>query len=211
MSKDLLPFLLSPLFLSFAPIVFLSYFTGSAIKSGSYQRRTASRQWVFSLPNAVPIFLVSLFVLMGAMCIVIDNPSISQAIPTTFDWQYVKTHFTVQVMELALGIAFLYWIALFWWHKKCILVLNAATHSYRTLSASTAIPSVRTGTWEDIAGVAVKRADAKGSTFYLVVLKWKRATHLYSTLGGFSQSDKATAYAKKLSDELHLPLVAPDH
>ena len=210
MLKDLLPFLLSPLFFSFAPIVFLSYFTVSAIQSGSYQRRTASRQWVFSLPNAVPVFLVSLFVLIVAMCTVINNPSVSQAIPITFDWQYVKTHCTVQVMELALGIAFLYWIALFWWHKKCILVLDADNHSYRTLSASTAVPTVRTGTWDDIAGIAVKRADAKGSTFYLVVLKWKRATHLYSTLGGFSQSDKAAAYAKKLSEELHFPLVVPD-
>jgi hypothetical protein len=204
MSKDLLP-----LFIFFAPMMALSMFTVSATQSGSFQRRTPSKQWVFSPPDAVPVFLVSLFLLIAAMCTAIDNRTVFQAIPTTFGWQYVKTHFTVQVMELGLGVAFLYWSVLFWWHKKCVLVLDADTHSYRTLSASTAIPSVRTGTWDDISGIAVKRVSAKGSTSYLVVLKWKQATLLYSTLGGFSQADKAHDYAQRLSNELHLPLVAP--
>ena len=209
MSKDLLPFLLSPLFLFFAPMTALSMFTMSAAQSGSFQRRTSSKQWVFSLPDAFPVFLVSLFVFIAAMCSAIDNPNVFQAIPTTLDWQYVRTHSTWQVMGTGLVIAFLYWGVLFWWHKKYVLVLDLDRHSYRTLDMSKVVPTVHTGTWDEISGIAVRRANAKGSTTYHVVLKWKKASHFYSTLGGFSQADKAAIYAKKLSDDLHLPLVAP--
>ena len=208
MPKDLLPFLLSPLFLFFAPMMALSMFTMSAVQAGSFQRRTSRKQWAFSLPDAVPVFLVSLFVFIAAMCLAIANSNIFQAIPATLDWQYVRTHSTWQMMGIGLIIAFLYWSVLSWWHKKYVLVLDLDRRSYRTLDMSKVLPTVRTGAWDEIAGIAIRRASAKGSTTYHVVLKWRKASHFYSTLGRFSQADKAAAYAKKLSDELHLPLVA---
>ncbi len=209
MSRDLLPFFLSPLFLFFAPIMAVSMFTMSALQSGSFQRRIANNQRVFSLPDAVPVFLVSLFVFIAAMCSAINNPNVFQVLPTTFDWQYASKHFTWQVMGIGLIIASLYWIVLFWWHRKYVLILDLDQRSFRTMDMSKVIPAIRTGDWDEISGIAVKRTNSKGSTTYHVVLKWKRASKLFSTLGGFSQSDKAAVFAKKLSDELQLPLVAP--
>ena len=210
--KDALPFLLSPLFLFFAPITVISMIASASLQSGSYERRTPRREKVFRLPDTFPIFLVSLFVFIAAMVSALLNPEVLRDLPTTVDWPFVKTHFTGKALAVGIFVVWLYGAALHWSHTTGALVLDVDRRRFRTLDMSVDLfkfrPPVRTGSWEEISGIAVRRASAKGTTSYLVVLKWRQASHLYSTLGGYAQPDKAAAYAQRLSNELGLPVVA---
>lgn len=87
-------------------------------------------------------------------------------------------------------------------------MLDFERRIYRTVDINSIKLQVQTGSWEEIDGIYVNRASAKGNVTYYVRLKWRGAKKLAGAIGGFSKQEKAEAFAEKMSKELGLPLVA---
>ena len=192
------------LFLILGPPIIPSYVAVSALRSGSYLRRTTKSEMVFLAPISPVVFVVTLCIWIACMCAATNLPNLF-----TINWQGVLSTPGDLVLAVALGIviAGLYWSVIRWYQKRCPLVLDLERRRYRTVDYSIKL-SRQTGSWEDIAGIYVHCTSAKGTDIFYVRLRWKGSKQLPAVMGGFSKQEKAEAFAETLSKELGLPLVA---
>ncbi len=111
------------------------------------------------------------------------------------------------LLLFALLSAAVYAGAIKWYRKTFLLVLNLEQRTYRTMDVVGGNLRPKTGTWDDIAGICVRRASARGSIYYLVQLKWREQAKLAGNLGGFSKPDRAESFAAQMARELSLPVM----
>ncbi len=192
------------LFLILGPPIIPSYVAVSALRSGSYLRRTTKSEMVFLAPISPVVFVVTLFVWLVCLCIITNPPRFF-----SLDWQGIlsRPSATASVGALGLFIAGLYWVTIRWYQKRCPLVLNLERRRYRTVDYSIKL-SEQTGSWDEIAGIYVDRTSAKGTVIFYVRLRWKGSKKLPAVMGGFSKQEKAEAFAAQMAQEIGLPIVA---
>lgn len=193
--------------IGFGPMVVTSQFAMRALCSGSYRRQTPRDVMVFLKPISLVVFVVTLALNMLVLCALIDDKTLFHAfnspLPALADPAVVKG-----VLVFGVISALIYHWSIKWYVKTCPLVLNLERRTYRTLDMAGVKLRARSGPWDDIAGICVKCASAKGTATYYVQLRWKGQATLASSLGGFSNQETAQAFAAKMSNELGLPLVA---
>lgn len=68
-------------------------------------------------------------------------------------------------------------------------------------------PQVRSGNWDDLNGIFVRRISVKSSLFYSISLSWKDGSEWAPRLGRFSKREDAESSADELSQTLNLPRV----
>ncbi len=197
---------LFPLML-FGPMLVTSLYGVHTLQSGSYQQKSTRSEMVFLRPVALVVFGVTIALNLLVMMALIDD----KALFNELNWQYVSTHPDAAKIVLAFGaVAFiLYWSIIRWYVKTCALVLNLDRRTYRTIDFAHVPLKERTGSWDDIEGISIRCASAKGNVIFYVHLKWRGASKLASSLGGFSKRDRAEAFAAQTARELGLPFVAP--
>ncbi len=186
------------------PLLFTGFVAVSATQSGSYLKRTTKSELVFLAPVSMIVFVVTFFVWIVCLGIAVNTPHLF-----SLDWQGILSRPGASDSLGALGllIAGFYWIIIRWYRRRCPLTLDLERRRYRTIDAYSINLKTHTGYWEDIAGIYMHRASAKGSVTYYVRLKWKGPKKLAGLLGGFSKPEKAQAFAEKMSKELGLPMV----
>ena len=179
----------------------------NALCSGSYRRQTPRDVMVFLRPTSLVVFLVTLALNLLVMCALIDDKALSNAL---LNPQYALASPAIVRGVLIFGgiSALLYYLSIRWYVKISPLVLNLERRTYRTVGMAGMKLKIRTGSWNEIAGICVKCASAKGGAIFYVLLRWNRPTGLASKLGGFNTQDKAEAFAEQLSKELGVPMVA---
>ncbi len=97
------------------------------------------------------------------------------------------------------------------WLRCYALTLNLQERTYRSVDSGGLSLKVRSGSWQDIAGVHVysnndRSPDAR--IVYFVGLKLHDNRKIYSVLGGFKHREQAKAFAAKSARELGLPLIS---
>ncbi len=186
------------------PLVVPSVFAVCGLQGGSYLRSATKSEVIFLAPRSIVVFPITLFAWIFWWC---ASPISVHLLLS--GWRNVLSdpQATEWLTGSGLFLAGLYWAVLRWYGSICPLVLNLDRKTYRAFNANSAILKTHTGSWEDIAGVYVHRASAKGNVTYYVRLKWQGPQKLAGVLGGFSKQDKAEAFAAKMSKELGLPLV----
>jgi hypothetical protein len=193
------------LVLILAPPLITALVMVNALQSGSYLIRATKFELVFLAPVSTVVFIVALFILIAWMCVAANVPHFF-----LINWQSIFSNRSNIAFAGALGIAVvgLYWGGIRWYQKRCPLVLDLERRSYRTVDVNSVNLRTHTGSWEDIAGIYVNRASAKGTVTFYVRLKWKGPKKFAAVMGGFSKQKKAEAFAQQMARELGLPLVA---
>jgi len=97
--------------------------------------------------------------------------------------------------------------------QRCELILDTQHRTYRFTSGWSLLPRVRSGPWDDFAGVFVRCIPINGSEQCAVGLAWKGGGRASPTLGryqgGSRAREKADALAVEIADAVGLPRVAP--
>ena len=193
----------------FGPALITSIVFVNSLQSGSYQKRTAGSNLLFQGPVAGVVFLVTLIFNLMVLCILInDKPLFDTLINIYLRRIPAQLDIVKPLLDFASLAAVLYWLIIYWYKKTCYLMLDKDKRTYRTIDMAGMKLKVRTGSWDELSGICVKRTSAKGTVIFYVRLSWNKPAGLASTLGGFSKQDKAEAFAAKMSKELGLPLVA---
>jgi len=190
----------------FGPMLVTGLFAGRALCLGSYRRQRARDVMVFLKPVSLMVFLVTVALNLLAMCALIDDKTLFDVF---LNPRYALANPAIVRGVLAFGgiSTLLYYLSIRWYVKTCPLVLNLERRTYRTLDMTGVKLKPRSGPWDDIAGICVKRTSAKGGTMYYVQVRWRVQAKLTSTLGGFSQSGQAEVFAAQMARELGLTLV----
>ena len=192
-------------FLLLGPLLITSICAVHGLQRGSYLRSATKSEMKFLAPRSIVVFPITLFAWIFWW---VTSPISLHLLLS--GWRNVLLD--TQAMEWLTGsglfLTGLYWAVLQWYGKICPLVLNFDRKIYRAFDANSAILKTHTGSWEDIAGVYVNRASARGNVTYYVRLKWKRTRQLAGVMGGFSKQEKAEAFAQRMAQETGLPLVS---
>ena len=192
-------------FLILGPPLVTAFVMVNALQSGSYLRRATKSEMVFLAPVSTVVFVVALLILIAWICVAANVPHFF-----LIDWQSVLSAPSniIFVSALCVAVIGLYWTVIRWYRKHCPLVLDLERRRYRTVDVNSIKLQAHIGSWEEIAGISVNRASAKGNVTYYVRLKWKEPTKLAAAMGGFSKQEKAEAFAEQMARETGLPLVA---
>lgn len=177
------------------------------MRRGSYLRQSTKSEWVFLAPVGIVVAPTTVLVWMCWCMSPIDLNYL------WFHWKSVLSDpETVRFLAISgFLIAGLYWAIIRWYQKKCPLVLDTKQRSYRIPDFTSMNTKVRTGSWDEIRGIAVKRTHAKGTTTFIVNLEWQKTRLSASLMGGFSRQEKAQAFAEQMARDTGLPLVAPSY
>ena len=94
-----------------------------------------------------------------------------KALFNELNWQFVSTHPDAVKIVLAFGaVAFiLYWSIIRWYVKNCALVLKLDRRTYRTFDIAHVPLKERIGPWDDIEGISIRRASAKGNVIFMCI------------------------------------------
>ena len=198
-SDILLPILI------FSPPVVTGFVAVSALQSGSYLRQAAKSEMVFLAPISTVVFVITMLVWIVCLSIAVNTPHFF-----LINWRHVLSNPSSITFASALGfvVAGLYWVVIRWYQKHCPLVLDLERRRYRTIDVNSITLKTHTGSWEDVAGIYMNRASARGSVTFYVRLKWKETKRLAAVLGGFSNQEKAEVFAERMAWEIGLPVVA---
>ena len=198
-------------------VVFLGALTAActvfsnAITCGSYRRRASRSEMVFLQPTALVVGLVTIVLyIVGLVACSIFPGLFDVVIDPVRAKIWTHPEMLRDLLLFALLASAFYAGAIKWYRKTFPLVLNFDQRTYRTMDMIRGNLRPKTGPWEDIVGICVKRASAKGSIYYFVQLKWREQAKLAGNLGGFSKPDQAEAFAAQMGRELGLPLVESD-
>ncbi len=194
----------------YAPMLVTGVFAMNALGAGSYRRKATRSGVVFLRPVSSVVFGVTMLLNLAAMAALASDPDLEDAlfVPVHLG-SYVSTRPEAAKVALTAGaaVAFLYWGVLRWYVKTFALVLNLERRTYSTVDFSHVLLKKKTGSWNDITGVNVTRTSAKGTVIFHVRLKLHSPASLTLSLGGFSERDRAEAFAAQMARELDLPLV----
>ena len=198
-------------------VVFLGALTAAcsvfsnALTCGSYRRHVTRSEMVFLMPTALVVGLVTIVLYMVGLCACAIFPGLFGIVINPVRAK-IWTHPEMlrDLFLFALLLVAFYAGAIKWYRKTFPLVLNFDRRTYRTMDIIGGNLCPKTGHWQDIVGICVKRAYAKGSTYYFVQLKWHEQAKIASNLGGFSKSDRSEAFAAQMGCELGLPVVESD-
>ena len=194
--------------LLWGPVVALCFAMLTAARGGSYERRSTNSRKVYRPPFAVAYSIVG-FLLYSAYLVAIRPDSI---LAPVFQRWAAPGHprlwrdllLAVCAIALAFGGAVL-------WLRCYALTLNLQERTYRSVDTGGLSLKVRSGSWQDIAGVHVYSNNdrtAGASYVYFVGLKLHDNRKIYSVLGGFRHREQAKAFAAKMARELGLPLIS---
>ena len=179
-------------------------FTMYDMRRGSYLRQSTTYKRVFLAPVGFVVAPITVVVWMF-WCMSPINLNY-----LWFHWRSIPSDPEV-VRSLVVSvflIGSIYWASIRWYQKKCPLVLDTEQRSYRVPDFTSMSTRVRTGSWDEIKGIAVRRTHAKGTTTFIVNLEWQRTCQSAPLMGGFSKQEKAEAFAAQMAREIGLPVVA---
>ncbi|MGI4790770.1 MAG: hypothetical protein ACRYFS_18220 [Janthinobacterium lividum] len=205
------PFMLGVMTMLWSPPLAIALFTRAAARSGSYLRWDKPKKKVYSPPPAFAAGAATFIIYVVMLAFSLPGKgSLSELLVS---WWCSAARQT-QIVALSSGsllVVSLYCGTLQWLRRKCALILDIGERRYQTFDVSSVVIKPQTGTWADISGVYVRRANSeRGSEpyAYFVCLKWRGNSKAYSALGGFGQQDRASDYAEKVAQELRLPLIS---
>lgn len=183
----------------------------NAITCGSYRRQVTRSEMVFLMPTALVVGLVTIVLYIVGLCACAVFPGLFGIVINPVRAK-IWTHpeMLEDLLLFALLSAAVYAGAIWWYRKTFSLVLNLDQRTYRTVDIIGGNLRLKAGTWDDIAGICVKRASARGSTYYFVQLNWREQAKIAGNLGGFSKSDRAEIFAAQMAGELGLPVVGSE-
>jgi len=180
----------------------------NAITCGSYRQQVTRSEMVFLMPTALVVGPVTIVLYIVGLCVCAIFPSLfGIVINPTRAKIWTHSEMLEELLLFVLLSAAVYAGAIWWYRKTFPLVLDLEQRTYHRMDFVGGNLRPKAGTWDDIAGVCVRRASAKGSTYYFVDLQWREQAKLAGGLGGFSKLDRAEAFAAQMADELGLPLV----
>lgn len=192
--------------LLFSPPVVAGQIAVNGLRSGSYQKVAARSRKVFLRPKSMVAVPITLIMWVIFLCWLLADPSFI----FSHDWKadLVRPEVIAALVVVAVAISGLFLSIVRWYERTYALVLDLDRQTYRTVDAANFIPRPRTGSWDEIAGICMRRSSAKGTVSFYVQIKLKQPQKLALSLGGFRKQEEAQAFAEKMSKELGLPLVA---
>jgi len=198
-------FLFGMLFLG--PLLFPLLATLYDLHRGSYLRQSTKSKRVFLASVGLVVAPLTILVWMF-WCMSPVNLNY-----LWFNWRSIPSNpETIRFLVISVFlVAGLYWAVIRWYLKKCPLVLDIERQSYCVPDFSTVSLKVRTGSWDEIRGIAVRRTYTRATTIFQVKLDWQRPHQSVSLMGGFSKQEKAQAFAEQMARETGLPLVASSY
>jgi len=176
----------------FAIMIFVVVLGILSQRDGSYLRTRTPSEITFSEPWELRAFLASLFGWLVFACASIASEPFDYK---PFPWWPVllaSGAVTVGVFRL-LG--------------PNQIVFAPQQRTYHSISHWSWPPKTRSGTYDELSGIFVRRVWVKGSSFSSVNLAWKDNSEWPSRLGRFSKPERAQALASELSQTLGLPIV----
>jgi len=144
----------------YAPLLVIGFSTKAAARSGSYLRWNGPSRKIFSPPSAFAVGMVTFVLWMVMLMVSLPGKGSLSELLTSWWATLARPTQTSYLFVTALLIALFYWGTMQWLRQKCALVLDARERRYKTLDISSLAVKAQIGTWDDIAGIYVRRANS---------------------------------------------------